>query len=99
MQNVRCSKCGGESAPVTPCPDCGPASVNGSAKNSRVKPPPPPELVSRVFTPTPPVMLEQMRREFDEAEWLAAARETERTGGVTFEEIMAEIERKLHGRN
>lgn len=52
-----------------------------------------------VFTPTPPEMAEELRRTFNEQEYLAEVREIERTGGVTFEEIMADIERKLHARN
>lgn len=99
MQNDKCPKCGQENAPDAACPDCGRNAVNGAGTPKRTKPPPPTELAGRTFTPTPPGMVEEFLRTFDEEEYLAAARELERSGGVPFEEIMAEIERKLHGRN
>ena len=99
MQNTKCLECGHDAAPDGPCPGCGQAFANGAAKAHRIKPPPPPELANMVFTPTPPEMAEELRRTFNEQEYLAEVREIERTGGVTFEEIMADIERKLHARN
>jgi hypothetical protein len=98
MHDTRCPKCGHETTDAG-CPSCDHATVNGAAHPRRVKPPPPPELAGRVFTPTPPEMAEEFRRTFNEEEYLAAVRELELTGGVTFEQIMAEIEQKLHGRN
>jgi hypothetical protein len=44
-------------------------------------------------------LMREIRRKFNEEEYLAALRNLERTGGVSVEEIMAEIDRKLHGRN
>jgi len=99
MQNVTCPKCGHETAPDGPCPACGKAAVNGAAERKWVKPPPPAELANVLFEQVPPEIAEEFRRTFNEEEYLAAVREIERTGGVTFEEIMADIERKLHGRN
>jgi hypothetical protein len=98
MQNAESPKSGHETAEVG-CSFCVPLPRNGAAEPRRIKPPPPPELAGMVFTPTPPEMAEEFRRTFDEEEYLAAARDVEQTGGVTFAEISAEIEHKLHGRN
>jgi hypothetical protein len=97
MEKSQCPACGRETVSCTGCPDCADTAVNGTVKKSWVKPPPPPELANRTFMPTPPEMLEQMRREFDEAEHLAAARELERTGGVQIDDLIAELERRVDG--
>jgi hypothetical protein len=97
MQNTRCPTCGYETIPDAGCPVC--TQANGNGKAARPKPPLPPELAGRVFTRTPPEMAEEIRRTFNEEESLAAIRDLERTAGVSFEEIMAEIDRKLDGRN
>jgi hypothetical protein len=97
MQSAKCPKCGHETAPEAACPACGHGAVNGAT--IRRDPPPPPEVAGWNIERPTPEMLEEARRTFDEAEYLAGVREIERTGGVSFEEIMAEIERKLHGRN
>jgi hypothetical protein len=99
MQSAKCPKCGHETAADSACPACGQAAVNGAARPARRDPPPPPEVAGWVIERPTPEMLEEARRTFDEAEYLAGVREIEQTGGVSFEEIMAEIERKLHGRN
>ena len=98
MQKINCPTCGHETAPDAACPTCGHADVNGVAKPARRDPPPPPELAGLVIERPTPEMIEEARRTFDEAEYLAGVREIEAGGGVTFEEIIAEIERKLHGR-
>ncbi len=98
MHATKFPDCGHETA-APDCPDCGHAAVNGTAKPSRVKPPPPPELAGMVFEPVPPEVAEEFRRTFNEAEFLAEMDEALKTGGVRFEDIMAEIEQKVHGRN
>jgi hypothetical protein len=91
-----CPECG-HSAPVeaTACPNCGHVLATGivpQGKNPREKPPLPPELNGWVPEPTPPELLEEMRRTFNEQEFLADVREIERTGGVKFEDFIGEIE-------
>ncbi len=97
MEKAQCPACGRETTPGAACPDCGYTAVNGAVKKSCVKPPPP-ELAHRTFMPTPPDMLEQMRREFDEAEYLAAVRDLEKNGGYRLEDFIDEIERIANGR-
>lgn len=97
MEKIKCPTCGSETVPDAVCPSCGQA-VNGAAKPHWVKPPPPPELVGIVFTPTPPEMAEEIRRTFNEEEYLAAVRELERTGGHKLEDFIEEIERIANGR-
>lgn len=98
MRYAKCTKCGHETAGAD-CPTCGSTAVNAAARPVRHDPPPPPELAGMVFERPTPEMIEEARRTFDVEEYLAGVREIEATGGVTFEAIMAEIERKLHGRN
>lgn len=79
-----CPQCG-RSAPdkATACPNCGHALANGIVprENSpRQKPPPPPEVSDWIIYPTPPEILEEMRRTFNEDEFLAKLRAVERTG-------------------
>ncbi len=98
MQHDKCPNCGHETAPEGACPDCGHAAVNGTAKPARRDPPPPPEVANwKIERPTPE-MLEEARRTFDEAEYLAAWREVERTGGVQIDDLLEEMERRLNGR-
>ena len=63
--------------------------------SGRAKPPPPPEVANWVITPTPPELLKQMRETFDEAEFVAALREVEKTGGVQIDGLIDELERKI----
>ena len=69
------------------------------AKSPREKPPPPPELNGWLPDPIPPVFLEEMRRTFNEAEFLADVQEIERTGGVKFEDFIGEIEEMVNRRD
>ena len=69
---------------------------NDAAGSARVKPPPPPEVANWVITPTPPAMLKLLRETFDEAEFIAALREVERTGGTRIDDLIDEIERKIN---
>ena len=99
MQNAKCLKCDQESAPDAPCPDCGQAPANGSAKKSWGKPPPPPELAGRMFAPTPPEMAEEIRRTFDEAAFVADMEEALENGGADIDALIARVERKAHAAN
>jgi uncharacterized protein related to proFAR isomerase len=91
-----CPECGQPTAAeAVVCENCGHALVNGSvsrSKNPAGKPSPPPEVSGWVIDPTPPEVIEELRRTFNEAEYLADLREVERTGGVQFGDILSEIE-------
>jgi hypothetical protein len=76
--------CGHDAA----CPACGHAARNGAA---------PEEVSGWAIYPTPPEMIEWIRQTFDEAEYLAAAREVEQSGGVRFEDFIGDIERTVDG--
>ena len=97
MQKIKCPACGSETASDAACPSCGHAAVNGVAKTPRVPPPPPPEVANGVIERPTPEMLEEARRTFDEAEYLAAVQEIERTGGVQIDDLIAELERRSNG--
>lgn len=95
--NTACPKCGQQSTHDAACPERGHV-VNGTVKLPRPgDPPPPPEVADWVITPTPPEMMEQFRREFNEEEYWAAFHETMRTGGADIDALIARIERKIHG--
>jgi hypothetical protein len=96
MHNIKCPICGSETAPDAACASCGQTASNGTPSGH--KPAPPPELANRKFTPTPPALLEQLRHEFDEAEYLAAVREMETNGGLRLEDFIDEIDRICHGK-
>jgi hypothetical protein len=81
--------------------NCGHALANGSASRgtSPASKPPPPETASWLIERTPPEMLEEARRAFDESEYLAAVREVDETGGVKFEDLIGEIEEVVKRRD
>jgi hypothetical protein len=89
-----CPECGRPTAAeAKACAHCGHALTNGAPPKSHAgKPPPPPEASDWVIHETPPEMLEELRRTFNEEKFLAEAREAERKGGVKFEDIIGEIE-------
>lgn len=60
-------------------------------------PPPLPDDLSRYRhkIPVPPEIIEQALRDFNEAEILAELEEVRRTGGVSSEEFLRELERLL----
>ena len=93
---IPCPECGRPTAAeAAACANCGHALANGAVPQTKSpieKPPPPPEVSSWVIHRTPPEMVEELRRTFNEEEYLADLRETERTGGVPFEDIISEIE-------
>lgn len=97
VEKIKCPKCGHEIAADTTCPTCGQAAVNGAAKPHWIKPPPPPEVANWVIEPVPPELAEEFRRTFDEAAFMAEMEETLKTGGVNIDDLIAELERKVHG--
>jgi hypothetical protein len=99
MQNARCPTCGHEIVPDGACPGCGHTVINGMAKPSWVKPPPPPEVADWVIEPVPPELAEEFRRTFDEAAFVADMEETLKTGGADIDALIARVERKAHGGN
>ncbi len=98
MQNAKCPKCGHETASDAACPGCGQVAVNGTRRPVRRDPPPPPELAGVVFERPTPEMIEEARRTFDEAEYLAGVREIEAGGGYRLEDFIEEIERITDGK-
>ena len=102
MPITPCPECGQAAlAEATACPNCGHALAKGAvpqAKRPAEKPPLPPELNGWVPDPVPPDLLEEMRRTFNEEEFLADVREIERTGGVKFEDFIGEIEEMVKRR-
>ena len=97
MQDIKCSTCGHEPATDVASPGCGHAPGHFADGSARVKPSPPPEVANWVMTPTPPEMRKLLRETFDEAEFIAALREVERTGGTRLDDLIDEIERKING--
>jgi hypothetical protein len=98
MQKIKCPTCGNEAIPDAACPSCGQAAANGEARQERIKPPPPAEVANWVIERPSPEMLEEARRTFDEAEYLAGVREIEAGGGYRIEDFIDEIERIAHGK-
>lgn len=96
-----CPECGHPIAVETEaCTNCGRVLANGTVpqpKSPLGKPPP--EVSGWVIDKTPPEMIEEMRRTFDEEEFLAELREGERTGGAKFEDMIGEIEEMVKRRD
>jgi hypothetical protein len=95
MRNTRCPTCGHETIPDAGCPVCVPRKANGAV--ARPKPTPPPEAGTWVIERPSPEILEEGRRTFDEAEYLAGVREIEAGGGHRLEDFIEEIERIANG--
>jgi hypothetical protein len=91
---IRCPECGRPTAAeAVACENCGHALRDGSVPRSKNPAENPPAEVSGwVIHQAPPEMIEELRRTFNEEEYLADLRETERSGGVPFEDIISEIE-------
>ena len=87
MQNAKCPTCGHETLDGA-CPAC--THVNGAVARPK---PLPPELAGLVIERPTSEMLEEARRTFNEAEYLAAVREIEAGGGFQLEDFIEEIER------
>ena len=99
MPVTNCPECG-QSAPVeaTACPNCGHALANGMvprAQDSASKPPPPPEFSGCIFHKTPPEMIEEARRTFNEEAFLEEVRQLERKGGGELKDFLHELEQEV----
>lgn len=91
MQKINCPKCGREATTDVACVGCGQVAVNGTVAV------PPPEAAGWVIERPSPEMLEEARRTFDEAGFLAGVREIEAGGGHRLENFIDEIERITNG--
>jgi hypothetical protein len=96
MQKINCPSCGHETTVDTACQGCGHTTRNGVPV--RPEPTPPPEVANWVIERPSPEMLEEARRTFDEAEYLAGVREIEAGGGHRLEDFIEEIERIANGK-
>ena len=99
MPVTACPECG-LSAPVeaTACPNCSHALANGTAPRApgaAEKPPPPAELSGKVFHKTPPEMIEEARRTFNEEAFLEEVRQLERNGGGELKDFLHELEQEV----
>lgn len=96
MLTAKCPTCGHQSDTDASCPAC--AHTNGNGAFTRSQHTPPAEAANWVIERPSLVMLEEARRTFDEAEYLAGVREIEASGGVPIDDLIAEIKREINGR-
>ena len=94
MQADKYPICGSDTDALRPCGDQ--SAVNGAAKAARCDPLPA-ELAGVAFERATPEMIEEARRTFDVEEYLAGVREIEAGRGVQINDLIAEMERKVHG--
>lgn len=90
MENTKCLACGRATNIEQSCSAC--ANTNGGAHSA-----PPPEVADWVIEPVPPEIADHFRQTFDEAEYLAAVRELDRTDGVQIDDLIADLERRING--
>jgi hypothetical protein len=57
----------------------------------------PPEVSGWIIDRTPPDLLAWARQTFNEEEYLAGVSEIEQTGGLKFEDFIAEVEQRVNG--
>jgi len=103
MAITPCPECG-QSAPAeaASCPNCGHALKNGTVQrlNSPVqKPPPPPEVAGLVIHKAPPEIIEEMRRTFNEEEFLAELRQAEAAGLPELKDLIRKLEQEMTPRD
>ena len=60
-------------------------------------PPPPPEVATWNIERPTPEMLEEARASFNMKEYLEQERELLKTGGVSLDDLIEELERRLNG--
>jgi methionyl-tRNA synthetase len=77
-----CPECGHPMEAKT-CTHCGHALANGQ-----------PEVNGCILQKTPPEMIEEMRRTFNEEEFLAELHETERNGGAELKDFLHKLEQE-----
>ena len=92
---IPCPECGRPTAAeAAACANCGHALANGAVPQTKSpveKPPPPPEVSSWVIHRTPPEMIEELRRTFNEERVVAYSART----GYGREEVWRNIEAVL----
>jgi hypothetical protein len=103
MTKPSCPECGHETAAdATACEKCGHAMNNGAVPQVRgpvLKPPPPPELVAEVFEKTPPELIDEFRRTFNEEEFLAELRQAEQAGLPELKDLIRDLEQETASRD
>ena len=86
---IPCPECGRPAnAEAQTCASCGHALANGTPAKINGQTAPPPELRGYTFHKTPPEMVEEMRQTFNEEEFLAELRETEKAGGCELKDFL-----------
>lgn len=98
MTNIHCPACGHQITADNPaCPGCGHSRIDGtvpSAKAAFQKPSPPDEVTSWITYKTPPEIIDEMRRTFDEAAFLAELRDAELKGGCELKDFIHKLEQE-----
>lgn len=95
---VPCPKCGHAVATDTPtCEKCGHAMTNGAVQRvtGSGRKPPPPEAAGWVIHKMPPEIREEMRRSFNEEEFIAELREAERAGLPELKDLIRDLEQEM----
>jgi hypothetical protein len=85
-----CPECG-HPIKAEACTNCGHAPANGQSKSPVGKPS---ELSGWGIHKTPPEMIEEMRRTFNEEEFLAELRDVERNGRAELKDFLHELEQE-----
>lgn len=95
MQTIQCPTCGRDttSASAGVCSHCGRAVTNGTANGSRH---PAQEAANLPVEAVPPEIREHFLRTFDETEYWAALRAAENAANQDIDDLLAELERKVH---
>jgi hypothetical protein len=94
MENVNCPKCGYHAGQERVCPNCGEVARNGAVSQAQSlpqKPVPPAEVSGWTIYPTPTEMTEEMRRTFNEAEFLAELRKAEQAGLPELKDLIHDL--------
>jgi hypothetical protein len=101
MATSPCPECGQSTpAEASACPNCGHALSNGAVPQGKLpsaSAAPPTEVGSLVIK-TPPEIMDEARRTFNQEEFLEGAREIERTGGYKLEDFIDELEEEVRRR-
>ena len=88
-----CPDCDHPRAPeVATCANCGHVLANGAATAGKS---PPPGMNGLVIHKTPPEMVAEGIRTFDEDEFLAELREVERNGGAELKDFIHQLEQEV----
>jgi hypothetical protein len=100
---IPCPACGQPTtAEAAACTNCGHATTNGTGpqpKKPTDKPVPPPEVSGWVLYPTPPEIIEEMRRTFNEEEFFTQLREAEKAGLPELKDLIRDLEQEMAPRD